>query len=120
MKTSNHQASRIRATVLVCLFILVGLVDAAPKGAELLLQRPKNRGTGAVAQLPPKASPTTELHTYDLKVVTDNEECALVFEAVARDTTDCIIGVTRRAGEDLHETRLSVRTSLSSLVQLKS
>jgi hypothetical protein len=126
METSNHQSSQILATVLLCFLISVGCVNAAPKGAELLMQHSKNRGTGTVVQLPPKPSPmepsttTTELHTYEVKVVTDSEECALVFEAVARDTTDCIVGVTRRTSEDLHETRLAVRTSLSSLAQLKS
>ncbi len=89
------------------------------------MQRPKNCGTGAAVQLPPKPSPieppttTTELHTYEVKVVTDSEEFALVFEAMLRDTTDCIVGVTWRTSEDLHETRLAARTSLSSLAQLK-
>jgi hypothetical protein len=126
VKTSNHQSLQILSAVLLGFLISVDCVYATPKGAELLMQRPTNRGTGAVVRLPPKrfpnepVTPTTELHTYEVKVLTDNEECSLVFEAAARDTTDCIVGVTRRTSEDSHETRLAVSTSLSSLAQLKS
>jgi len=48
-------------------------------------------------------------------VSTDNEDCALLFEATLRDATDGVIGVKRVQSENERETRLEVCGSFDSV-----